>query len=174
MAFIDLVQARRTVRRYTGETIPAEKLEKVLQAALMAPTARNMRPWEFIVVRDKDVLTKLGDSRLGGAAKTLAWADAAVVVIGAESSDTWPEDCSIAMAFMQLMAEDQGLGSCWIQGRLRDAAEGVSTEAYVRDLLGYPEDMHLEAILSLGVPAKHPEAHDVDALPMEKIHNEKY
>lgn len=78
------------------------------------------------------------------------------------------------MSNMHLMADSLGLGSCWIQGRLRETSDGQSTEEYLRDILGYPEKMHLEAVLSLGIPAVHPEGHSLDEIPENKVHYEKY
>lgn len=135
---------------------------------------RSIRPWELIVVQNKDTLQKMSECRVGSA-KMLANASAAVVVIAnAEKSDVWTEDCSIVMSNMHLMADSLGLGSCWIQGRLRETSDGQSTEEYLRDILGYPEKMHLEAVLSLGIPAVHPEGHSLDEIPENKVHYEKY
>ena len=96
------------------------------------------------------------------------------MIADAEKSDVWTEDCSIVMSNMHLMADSLGLGSCWIQGRLRETPDGQSTEDYLRDILGYPEKMHLEAVLSLGIPAVHPEGHSLDEIPENKVHYEKY
>lgn len=78
------------------------------------------------------------------------------------------------MSNMHLMADHLGLGSCWIQGRLREAGDGRTTEAYIKDLLSIPDQYQLEAILSLGIATAHPEAHSIEYLPTEKIHMEKY
>ena len=151
MDLLEIMRKRRSIRRYTGEKIPEEKLETILQAGLLSASGRAIRPWEFIVVQDKDTLQYLSDSRIG-AAKMLQGADCAIVVIGdSEKTDVWIEDCSIAMAQMHLMADSLGVGSCWIQGRLREA-EGKTTEEYVREKLEFPESFRLEAILSLGIP----------------------
>ena len=105
----------------------------------------------------------------------LAGADCAVVVIAdPDKTDVWVEDASSAMANMHLAADALGLGSCWIQGRLRDSADGRSTETYLRELLAYPDTYRLEAILSLGMPASHAPAYEDSDLPMDKIHYEKY
>ena len=105
----------------------------------------------------------------------LAGASAAIVVAANPGmSDVWIEDCSIVMSNMHLMADSLGLGSCWIQGRLREAANGQTTEDYLRELLGYPEDFCLEAVLSLGMPQAHQEKTELSELPMDKVHWEKY
>lgn len=174
MELLDMMLNRRSVRQYTGEHIPADKLELILQAGLAAPSGRGRQPWEFIVVQRKEALKKLSECR-DGSAKMLAGADCAIVVIADETEqDVWTEDCSIAMAYMHLMADSLGIGSCWIQGRLREAPDGRSTEEYVREYLGFPKTYRLEAILSLGIPEKHPVKHHTDQLPMEKVHMERF
>lgn len=171
---LEIMRSRRSVRTYTGEPVPEESLRQILQAGLLAPSGRARRPWEFIVVRDKSVLAKLADSRTSGA-QMLTGADCAVIVVGnPEATDVWTEDCSIAMTNMHLMADALGVGSCWIQGRLREAKDGRTTEEYIRSLVGFPEDFCLEAILSLGMPDKHPEPRTLEELPTEKIHWEKF
>ncbi|MBS6395581.1 MAG: nitroreductase family protein [Clostridiales bacterium] len=174
MELLELMKRRRSVRTYTGEAVPAEYKEKILQAGLLSASGRAVRPWEFILVCDKEMLTKMASARAAGA-KMLEGADCAVVVIGdEEKTDVWTEDCSIAMTNMHLMADSLGVGSCWIQGRLREASDGRTTEAYVRELLGYPENYRLEAILSLGMPKDHPKPHTLEELPTGKIHLEHF
>ena len=174
MELLKVMQNRRSVRTYTEEHVSEETLEKILQAGLLSASGKAIRPWEFIVVRDKETLNKMTASRAAGAAM-LAGADCAIVVLGdEEKSDVWTEDCSIAMANMHLMADALGVGSCWIQGRLRMAADGRTTEAYMRELLKFPENMKLEAVLSLGMPLNHPAAYELEKLDMSKIHREEF
>lgn len=174
MELLEMMKNRRSVRTYTGEPVPKEKLEKILQAGLLSASGRAIRPWEFIVVQKKETLKRMAGSRAAGA-KMLEEADCAIVVLGdEEKSDVWTEDCSIVMANMHLMADSLSVGSCWIQGRLREASDGRTTEEYVRALLGYPAHMRLEAILSLGIPKDHPEPHTTEELLTEKIHWECY
>ncbi|MBR3756174.1 MAG: nitroreductase family protein [Firmicutes bacterium] len=174
MNLLEIMKHRRSVRKYTEEKIDEDKLQQILAAALMAPSGRAIRPWEFVVVRDKETLTKLSKAREHGA-EMLAGADCAVLVFGDESkTDVWTEDCSNAMAHMYLMASSLGVGCCWIQGRLRKMEDGTLTEDYVRGLLGVPAGYRLEAIMSLGMPAERPEPYQVDNLPWEKIHNERF
>ncbi|MFR7403326.1 MAG: nitroreductase family protein [Coriobacteriaceae bacterium] len=107
---------------------------------------------ELIVVRDRAMLDELAECREQGAGM-LTGADAAIVVVADPTlADTWVEDCSIVMANMQLEAAASGVGSCWIQGRLRQAADGRSTHEFVANLLKVPAPYQLEAILSLGMP----------------------
>ena len=174
MNLLEIMQKRHSIRKYTEEAIPEESLRTVVQAGLLSASSRSIRPWELIVVRDRDTLKKMSDCRVG-AAKMLAGASAAIVVAANPGmSDVWIEDCSIVMSNMHLMADSLGLGSCWIQGRLREAADGQTTEDYLRELLGYPEDFCLEAVLSLGMPQAHPAKTELSELSMDKVHWEKY
>lgn len=105
----------------------------------------------------------------------LSQADCAIVVLGDErKTDVWVEDCSIAMYSMHLMADALGLGSCWVQGRLRADPEGQSTEENLRKLLRFPEYCKLEAILALGMPQSHPAPQDLASLEQDKIHLEQF
>ncbi len=172
MDLLEIMKKRRSVRAYTGESVPEEKVTKILQAGLLSASSRGRRPWEFILVRKKDTLKKMSECRVMGS-KMLASADCAIVVLGdGEKTDVWIEDCSIAMANMHLMADSLGVGSCWIQGRLRKAPGEKTTEEYLRELLAFPKQYRLEAILSLGIPEKHPEGYELDQLMMEKVHRE--
>lgn len=175
MNMLDILKKRRSIRRYIGERIDDDTLKQVLNAGLLSPSSRGKKPWELIVVREKDMLEHLSKCRAGGPASMLQGADCAIVVIAnTEDADAWVEDCSIAMFNMHLTADNLGLGSCWIQGRLRFADETTTTEEYVRQALHFPEEYRLEAILSLGMPAASPEPHDIEKLPFEKIHWGKY
>lgn len=166
-----ILQNRRSVRHYTGEPVPEDKLQLILQAALISPTGRNFCPWEFIVVRDKQVLQEMAKCRTGSA-NMLTEADCAVVVVADPTkSDTIIEDCSIAMSNMHLMADSLGVGSCWIQGRMRQAQDGRSTEDFLRSLLHFPEHYTLEATLSLGMPVQKRAPRSMDSLDLQKIHN---
>lgn len=174
MNLLEILQNRHSIRKYTGEPIPEETLMTVLQAGLLSASSRSIRPWEILVVKNKAVLAKLSDCRVGSA-KMLAGAEAAIVVVAdGTASDVWIEDCSIVMSNMHLMADSLGLGSCWIQGRLRETPDGESTEDYLRKTLCYPETYRLEAILSLGMAQNHPARQELSALPLDKIHWEKF
>lgn len=173
MDLLEIMRKRRSIRTYTDERVEDDRLEMILKAGLLSASSKNKRPWEFIVVRDKKMLLELAECRVGSASM-LNGADCAIVVIGdSEKTDVWVEDCSIAMANMHLMADSLGIGSCWIQGRLREAKD-VTTESYIRKRLNFPENYRLEAILSLGMPAVYPKAYELEELDTEKIHREKY
>ncbi len=166
--------ARRSVRQYSGEPVPPELLDRIVRAGLLSASGRARKPWELVVVRERETLGKLAGCRDTGAAM-LSGADAAIVVLGnPEVADTWVEDCSIVVANMHLEASASGVGSCWVQGRMRTAADGRSTQDYVADLLGIPKPWQLEAILSLGMPEGQPEPREFDETLMEKVHEERF
>lgn len=175
MGLLKIMQKRRSIRKYTDESIPDDKLEKILQAGLLSASARNIRPWEFIVVKDKETLKLLADSRQENIGRMLEGADCAIVVLAdASKAIFWIEDSSSAMTNMHLMASYLGIGSCWVQGRDRMATETLSTEDVVREKLEFPENYKLEAILSLGMPAVELEERKLEDLEDEKIHWEKF
>lgn len=174
MDLLETMQNRRSVRSYTGEKIAKEKLDKILQAGLLSASGRSRKPWEFVVVQEKETLEKLSHCRVG-AAKMLENAGCAILIFAnPEKTDVWVEDCSIVMSNMHLMADSLGLGSCWIQGRLRESENGESTEVYCRKLLNVPEKYVLESILSVGILKEHPKAHTLEELEKEKVHYETY
>lgn len=166
---------RRSIRKYTEEPVPEEKLKKILEAGLLSPTSKNLRPWEFLVVQDKKMLSRLAECRNKGA-DMLKGAAAAIIVIADQTiNDVWIEDCSIAMSNMHLTAADEGIGSCWIQARSRiSSEEGKSTEDFIKELFGLDQKFAVEAILSLGIPQKERSAATVEDGLWEKIHYEKF
>ena len=172
MDLLEMLKHRRSVREYTGAPIPKEQLEKILAAGLLSPSGRSRKPWELVIVQNRDMLKELVKCR-EGAANMLEKAGCAILVFAdPEETDVWTEDCSIVMSNMHLMADSLGLGSCWIQGRLRKAQNGMTTEEFCRQLLQVPKRYHLEAILSVGVTEKHPDPHSLEEAELSKVHNE--
>ena len=165
---------RRSCRKFEERPVEAEKKEKLLQAAQLGPTGKNLRPWEFIVIEDPDTLNKLGDCRNPNQ-PFLPQTPLAIVVLGdTRKSDTWIEDGSIASVVMQLEAEKLGLGSCWVQIRARESNQGMGSEEFVRGLLGIPEYMGVLSIIAVGYPGETKPAHTLDEVDQGKIHWEKY
>ena len=169
MELLDIILKRRSVRTYTDEEIPEKKLEIILQAGLLAPTSRNRKPCEFIVIKDKDTLEKLSKSKASGSSM-LEKANAAIVVFAdTNKADTWIEDSSIALAYMDLMATEQDVGSCWCQSHLRYSADKESSEDVVRSICSMSENYRVVGILSLGMTDNRPEAHDISEIDKDKI-----
>ena len=170
MELFDAIIKRRSIRKYTWETIPEDKLEKIVQAGLLAPTSRNIKPCELYVVRDKRLLELLSHAKSAGGA-FIRDADAAVVVLADESrADTWIEDSSIALSYMNLMAVDQGIGACWVQIHMRKDADGSDAEANVREILSAPDNYRVVGILPLGIADQERPANNPDELDYSKVH----
>ena len=171
---LNLLLHRRSCRAFEEKPVEAEKREKILQAAQLAPSGKNLRPWEFVVIEDRETLEKLGNCR-APSQPFLPKTPLAIVVLGdREKSDTWIEDASIASTIMQLEAESLGLGSCWVQIRLRESNQGMGSEEYLRKLLGIPAHMGILNILAIGYPTARPADHQLDEVQEEKIHRERY
>lgn len=165
---------RHSVRKYAEGSIAPEKVERILDAALLSASGMAKRPWELVVIEDRETLDALVGCREHGSAMLSDAAAAIVVLADVEKSDTWIEDCSIVMANMHLAASSLDVGSCWIQGRMRMASDGRTTNDYVRELLGYPESFELEAILSLGIPEKTSEMREPDEKLLDKVHHGRF
>lgn len=175
MEFMDTLLARRSVRQFTDEPVSDEDIEKILEAGMLAPTGKGINPRHYITVQDPERIRSLIGCRQGGPAM-LRTAAAAIAVLGdTTASDTCIEDSSVALENMHLAASALGLGSCWLQVRLRPSEEeGTSTEEFLRKRLGFPETMELEALLVLGHPAKQTSPHTLGGLPQGTVHKEQW
>lgn len=173
-SFKDLVQTRRSYRSFSGEDISAEDVTLILRSALMSPTAKGQRSWQFVVVDDKTDLEKLADAKdFGG--QFLKKAAMAVVVMGDPlQNDCWVEDCSIAAISMQYQAEDLGLGSCWAHIKGRGLSDGTSADDVVHGILGIPDNLRVLCIIGFGHKSESRKMQDEDALKWENVHIGKF
>jgi nitroreductase len=166
---LDILAARRSIRKYGPDPVPDEVIERLEEAALRAPSSRNLRPWRFVFVTDPDVLSALSTAKPQWAG-FIAGAPLGVVVCGDEhASDCWIEDCSIAATAVQLTATSEGLGSCWIQIRERMHADGRPAEEYVRELLGLTSNMRVLCMLAIGHPAEEKPMHATADLAWDRV-----
>lgn len=171
---LDILRRRRSTRHYTSQAIAPETLDQLREAVLRSPSSRSLDPWEFIFVTDKNLLAKLSTAKQHGA-HFLRDAALGVVVLGDEAkADTWIEDCAIASIILQLACESLGLGSCWVQIRLRAFDESTSAETRVREILGIPPHLRVESIISIGYPAKSLMGHPRETLKDQKIRTNIY
>lgn len=168
--FCDLVKVRRSIRKFQDKAVEIDKVKGILKAVLMAPSSKRSQPWQFVVVDDKAKLSAMSTCREMGC-KFLSEAPMAVVILADESlSDVWVEDASIAAAYMQLAAEDSGLGSCWVQVRNRKTPDGNdSTENYLRNLLSIPEGYKVECIVALGYKEEEKSPFDESKLKWDRV-----
>ncbi len=172
--FKDLVQIRRSVRKFTEEELTPEQLQTILRAGLMSPTGKSVRGWHFIVVDDKEMLRQLSVCKDAGAGFVAEAPVAVVVLYDTSLSDVWIEDASIASVTMQYQAADLGLGSCWAQIRLRSQADGTLADDVLRELLGYPDNLTALSIIAFGHPAIGRKPQDEDKLKWENVHIGKF
>lgn len=174
MSVIDIIQNRRSCRQYADRQVEKEKIEILTRAALWSPTSKNNRPWEFIWVADKETLAALGSCKPQGASFIGNCPLALVIIANPDMSDVWVEDTAIAAAMVQLSAESIGLGSCWIQVRLRNHDSGVSSSEYCKRVLSIPDNYEVASIISLGYKTKDRAPYTEEQLMMEKIHANLY
>ncbi len=166
---IDILRVRRSIRQYENKKIDDKTVELLKEAILRSPSGMGLNPWTFIFVDNPDLLKKLSMVKKQGSA-FLKKAALGIVVCGDEKvSDIWPENCSIASIIVQLTAQSLGLGSCWIQIRNRPHSNEKSAEAYIQELLGIPENIKVECIVSIGYPAENKKSVPKNDLDYSKI-----
>lgn len=169
MDFKDLVQKRRSHRKFTGEAVSQEDIRLILRAALMAPTGKGLRKWHFAVTTDRQKIEALSEIRPSGS-QFVAGAAAVIAVMGGEDNELWVEDCSIAATVMQFQIEDLGLGSCWchVKGR-QSTVEGVSAEDRVREILHTPTSFPILCLIALGHPCDERKPQQEEALLWDHV-----
>lgn len=143
METFDAITARASVRAYQSKAVDKALLWKLVDAARRAPTARAIEPWDFVVIQDKKTLKKLGE--IANSGSFIKDASACIVVFCADTK-YYLEDGSAATENILLMAEDLGLGACWVAGDKKPYTEEV------KELLGAPLNSKLLSLISLGWP----------------------
>jgi nitroreductase len=147
MDVLEAIRIRRSIRKYRPEPIPDEKLEIILEAARLAPSAANRQPWRFVVIEDRErrkALAKAANDQtfLGDAGAIVA------AISDPEKSARWHEkDTMIALEHLVLAATALGYGTCWI---------GAFNEDAVKSLLNIPAKMKVVALLPIGIPDEKP------------------
>lgn len=170
MNFNELVQKRRSIRKFTEQELAQDEVVALMRAALMSPSSHNTRGWQFVLVDDKNMLQRLSETRAMGAELVAGAALAVVVCVDSEVSNVWIEDAAIAAYGIQLQAEDLGLGSCWVQVRNRQNAEGIPTEDLVREMLNIPDQVKVLCMVAVGHKAMERNPQNEDKLMWEKVH----
>ena len=172
--FNELVKIRRSHRKFTDEEISPEHVQSILRAALMSPTSKSQRAWQFGVVDDKTDIENLADAKDLGS-QSMKGAPLAIVALGdPQKNDCWVEDGSIAAVSMQYQAEELGLGSCWVQMRGRGLADGTPADEVIRGVLDIPANLNTLCIIAVGHKADERKPQNEDNLKWENLHAEKY
>jgi nitroreductase len=171
---LDLLQQRRSIRQFQPRPVEPGQIDLLVEAMLRAPSSRGRNPWEFVVVTDPGKLQALSRAKPHGA-EFLAGAPLAIVIAAdPQRCDVWVEDCAIAAIILQLTAVSLGLGSCWAQMRLRPHGDGRTAEAYVREVVGLPEQLAVDCIIGIGYPAEAKPGHPRGSLLFNQVHHEQF
>jgi nitroreductase len=147
--FLEFIRERRSIRAFQNKQIPEEEIEMILEAGRWAPSASNRQPWNFICIKDKDILKEL--ARFTGYGYFIAEASFAVAIVGKPSiSGNWYViDTSLVSMNMMLMAWSLGIGTCWIGSMNKDKA---------KQILGLQKNDYLLTVLPFGyIQGKVPE-----------------
>ena len=148
--FLSLVEKRKSIRSYKSIDVEKEKLDYILEAFRLAPSAKNLQPWKLVVVTDKAIMNKLVPVCRNQAFIAEAPVIIAVCVKEMEAYATMggylnssPVDVGISFEHLMLAATEQGLGSCWI---------GAFNEKAVGEVIGVPENVRVVALTPIGYP----------------------
>ena len=143
MENLELLRIRRSIRTFQNKSIILEDLEQLVESARFAPTARNVQPWEFVVVTDKHKLTELAQLAENG--RFMSQAAACIAVFSADTKYYLEDGCA-ATCNILLAATALGIGSCWIAGDKKPYCQQVNV------LLNAPLGMKLISLIALGYP----------------------
>ena len=153
----EAIGVRRSIRRFKGDDVPSEYIEKLLYAGHMAPSAGNLQGREFVVVRAGETRSQLSKAALNQ--RFVAEAPVCIVVCtnlgrtkhkyGSRAELYVVQDTAASVMGMMLQAVDLGLGTCWV---------GAFDEKAVAEILGLPGDIRPVAMLPVGVPDEIPTA----------------
>lgn len=154
MDFLQVIEKRHSVRKYSDRPVERELLDAIVKVAQSAPSSRNSKSSAFMIVEDRDTLDALSQMRDYGASP-LKSAQAAILVMGdTTKTDLWVDNCAISATFIQLAVTAMDLVSCWIHINarpvLKDQPDGAKAEEYVRELLGIKENMHPYCLVAIG------------------------
>jgi nitroreductase len=166
---MNAILTRKSIRKYKDTKVSDDIVEDLLRAAMAAPSAGNEQPWEFIVLRDKEVLKKI--TEFHPYSKMLLNTDVAIVVCGDVSKEKfkgyWVQDCSAATENILLAAEDKGLGAVWLGVYpLEDRV------ASLKETLNLPESVIPLSIIPVGYPDEQKEP--ADRFNKDRIHYDKW
>lgn len=168
---LEVIKKRRSIRKYQPREVEEEKLNEILQAAMFAPSAMNCRPWEFVVVKNKETR-----ERLSGIKSSIWLKEAPMIIVLCANGKTdplWMEDLSIAADHIYLEAENQGLGTCFVQIANPEGKED-EIEKKVKRIINAPMEIRILCLMPLGYPAEEKTGHPESEFERTKIHSERW
>lgn len=154
MSVLETIKQRQSIRRYKENLIPEEVLFRVVEAARLAPSGKNLQPWKFIIVKNQALKKKLAEASFGQ--RFIAKAPLVIVACGFPDKcyshmgrymKSWPVDVTIALEHLILQAQEENLGTCWI---------GAFEEKKVKAILNVPKEVRVLALTPLGYPDESP------------------
>jgi len=160
MEAMEVLKKRRSVRAFQDNPIAIADLESLIDVARFAPTARNVQPWEFVVVTDKKVLTKIANLAENG--RFISGAGACIAVFCAETKYYLEDGCAATVNILNAAAA-LGLGSCWVAGDKKDYADTVL------QLLNLPSGYKLISLIALGYPKDKDAFRVADKRPLKEL-----
>ncbi len=143
----EAITSRRSIRRFEPRDVPRELLEQLVDAGRLAPTANNVQPWEFIVVTDDSIKTRIAASTDHG--KFIADANA-VIAVFCKDTKYYLEDGCGATTNILLAATELGLGACWVAGDKKPYCREIM------NILNVPAGYKLVSLIAVGYPAGPP------------------
>ena len=164
---INIIFARRSIREYTNEIVNQKDIKVMLEVAMAAPSASNLKPWHFIVITDRQILDSLATAHPYG--KMLLRASLCIAVCGDTtiSAQFWVQDCSAAIENLLLAATALGLGAVWLGVYPRK--ERVNA---IRNVLKIPETVIPLNLVSIGHPAEEKESRT--QYDEQRVHHEQW
>ena len=168
-ALTDIMQKRRSIRKFTERKLNREEIAFLEKAVLLAPTSRDLQPCQFYFVTNSAKIKALADVKNGGTTPLKTAALAVVVAADPEKCDVWIEDSSLAAYSLLLQAEALGLGATWVQIRKRSKGE-TDAEENVKSVLGLPQNLRVLAVAAIGEKNESKEPRADETLHREKIH----
>lgn len=168
-SFDEVVNTRRSIREYSDKEVEEEKITKVIKSGMQAPGSRlGAEPWEFLVIRNKEVLGKIGEIK-----PRVAGCNVAIVLIAnterAFYKDMWQQDLSAACENMLLEACNLDLGGLW-----NGVAPDVERMDKIAKIVDLPDDLKVFSIVTLGYPVEGQENKFMDKFDSSRIHYEEY
>lgn len=133
MSFLDIVRSRKSCRRFSDLPLSEEERESILEAGRLAPSSRKLDDVVLVPVEDIGLIRRLALCRDSSTTPLETATFAVIVAADPDVCDVWTEDASIASIMMQLEAEDLGIGSCWVQVRLRSCGDMQAQEIVRRE-----------------------------------------
>ena len=167
----DIIKKRRSIRQYTTQKVEDEKIQAILEGMMYAPSARAARAWEFIVVKDWEIIQRLGSMKIHA---EHAKGAQVVIVICSKEWKYWVEDASIIGSYVYLLATGLGLATCWVQILDSITMDGGSGEEYVKKLLNIPSDIRVLCMMPIGYSSELLPEHTPAEFKKQKIHEEKW